>query len=278
MPSSSMIVYSAESSVLNFKTVLRDMLRGLMQSRYTAYRIFVKDMKADYMRSRLGVFWDFIDPLVFASIFFTLEKLGVIARGDIGQIPYVVYVVFGFLLYSVYMDAILMPIDILRKSRQILTHVKITPESILVSVFFRVVFNASFRMVAMIGFAIGFGAFTIPGLIGFVAAMPLFILCGMGIGIFLAPYHTIYNDVGTVVRIILTPLRFASPVIYALPWPFLYRVNPLAGILDAVRSLATGNTFEHLSATVAWVALHMVLLLVGWFVFHIALPILADQA
>ena len=48
-------------------------------------------------------------------------------------------------------------------------------------------------------------------------ASPLIILAGMSFGFFLAPFHAIYSDVGRVVRIVLNPLRYLSPVIFAFP-------------------------------------------------------------
>ena len=80
-------VYSAESGVRNPRLVLRDMIRGLLQSRYMAYRLCVKDVRAEYAKSAFGILWDFVDPFVFASIFYFLAKIRVLNPGELGM-PY----------------------------------------------------------------------------------------------------------------------------------------------------------------------------------------------
>mgnify|MGYP003339023247 CR=1 FL=1 len=68
-------------------------------------------------------------------------------------------------------------------------------------------------------------------------------------GIFLAPFHAIYNDVGRALGVVLVLLRYASPTLFAFPktgaWIWLYRLNPLAAIIDNLRLVATTGEHGH---------------------------------
>ena len=136
-----MQIYTAESQVKNFSSVVRSMFHGMHGARYVSYRLFLKDVKAEYSKSTFGMLWDFVDPLVFAGIFYTLERMGFFNRGNI-EMPYPVFIVYGFLLYQTFMESVTLPLDILKKSRGLLTHLSLAPECLLLSIFFRVLFNS----------------------------------------------------------------------------------------------------------------------------------------
>ena len=53
----------------------------------TSARIFLKDVRAEYSRAVFGLFWDFVDPLVYGLIFYFLKQSDVISGGET-DIPY----------------------------------------------------------------------------------------------------------------------------------------------------------------------------------------------
>ena len=110
---------------------------------------------------------------------------------------------------------------------------------------------------------------------------PAIILAGLPVGILLAPFNAIYSDVGRVTRIVLNPIRYATPVMYLIPqtgvWETILAFNPVAAILTSLRSLATLNVMEDPRGFVFWVVIHGCLFLVGWFIFHISIPVLAEK-
>lgn len=86
------------------------------------------------------------------------------------------------------------------------------------------------------------------------------LLCG--IGLWLATLNAFYRDAASALGLILQLLFYGSPIIYSLAsvpdWlmPY-YRLNPLAGLMDAFRrSLLTGHAPDPLllSITVLWSA------------------------
>ena len=52
-------IYTADSKVLHFRKVLKEMFTGLYLSRFIAYRLFIREIKGSYSTTLLGAFWDF---------------------------------------------------------------------------------------------------------------------------------------------------------------------------------------------------------------------------
>jgi ABC-type polysaccharide/polyol phosphate export permease len=91
----------------------------------------------------------------------------------------------------------------------------------------------------------------------------------------------IYGDVGRGTQIILNPLRYASPVMYQIPnltaqfW--LMTLNPIAAILDSLRSVATVNQFTWVPQMSAWIAIQVVVFLIARFIYHLAVPVVGQR-
>ena len=274
-------VYSAEPRVLRLGSVLREMLDGLRRSPYIAYRLALRDIKSTYAKSAFGLLWDLIDPLVLGAVFYFLMQSKVLSRGAIA-IPYSVFVIYGLLLFQCFADAAITTTGLVRNSAGLLNQLKLPPEALLMSVFFRVGFLSLFRVAVMIIFSFASGAFSLVGLPLFLLCYPVLILAGMCWGVFLAPFNAIYNDVGRALGVFLTLLRYASPTLFAFPmtgaWIWLYRLNPIAALLDNLRLLATTGEPGHALLIVAHLGVFLVVGLLGWFIFHVAIPVLADRS
>ena len=273
-------IYSAESQAQRPAQTFAAMLRGLREGRYMGYRLFLRDIRGDYARSRFAVVWDFAEPLVIALVFVSLFRNGVIESGEIG-IPYPAFVAFGVLLWQTFVDATTMPLDVPRASRNLITQLKIAPESLLIAVFLRVAFSALFRIAVLLLVALWTDTFHPLGFAAFVALFPALIIAGMAIGVLLAPFNTLYADVGRMVRIVLRPLMFATPVLWAIPrfnffeWALL--LNPAATLITNLRALATQAVLPEPFLLAATTGVMGLVFVAGWFVFHISIPILAER-
>jgi lipopolysaccharide transport system permease protein len=274
-------VYSAESQVRYLRQVLRDMALNLYRSRYLAYRLTVREVKGGYAKSVLGMLWDLLDPLVLGAIFYFLMRENIINTSGM-TMPYSVYVVYGLLLYQLFVQAAINSVEVIRQSQAILGHVKLPPEALILSVFYRTLFSAAFFIVVMVFFSLLSGAISPAGFVKFLVGVPFLILAGMTIGIFLAPFNAVYNDVGRALRIVLMPLRYASPVIFYFPpdsmMDYLNSFNPMSLILVNLRLLAVSDTMAHVPKLAISCGGLFVLGLAGWLIFHLSIPVLSDRA
>src|SRR5690606_19389934 len=99
-------------------------------------------------------------------------------------------------------------------------------------------------------FTAALGAFSPRGFLKFLACYPLLILTGMALGLILAPFNAIYNDVERAIRLLILPLRFASPVFFVIASERLIQMNPIAVLIVNLRDLATLNHFHDPAALV----------------------------
>lgn len=274
-------IFSGESKGRELRGVLRAMFHGMAHSRYIAYRLVVKDVKADYSKSFLGMVWDLVDPLVLATIFYFLHRMRAFTA-EYGMQPSL-FIIYGILLYDTFMMSLTRMMDIFTRSKMMLTQMQLPPEALILSVFFRTMFDSLFRIVVMLFFTLVITyttedlSFSIMGFAKFLLLYPAIILCGMSIGTFLAPFSVIYGDVGKGVRIALNPLRYLSPVIWPVKF-WLYKFSPVAFMLHDLRKLAVYNTMDFPWVFAAQCGFFAVLFFVGWFVFHVSIPVLAERA
>lgn len=284
------VVYTAESEAFHPKHVIPAMLRGLYHSRYMAARLLVRDLKSDYSKSFLGMVWELVDPLVLGFIFYCLMRTRVISPGTTGM-PYTIFIIYGLFLYATFIESTMKMIQLVQNSKGLLANLKMPPEALILSVLLRVLFNSLFRVIVMLLFSILISlgglepelrAFSLPGFVKFIVLYPAIILAGASIGLLLAPFNAVFSDVGTAVRIALGPYRYLSPVLWPLPatgaWHYMNLISPISPILSDLRLLATHNAMGEATGFFVRCGLYGAVFLLGWFVFHVSLPVLAERA
>ncbi len=284
------VVYTPQSETYSPKNVIRAMVRGMIQSRYMALRLVVRDIKSDYAKSQFGMVWELIDPLVLGFIFYALKRSRVITPGETGM-PYSIFIIYGLLMYATFVESVMRMVTLVRTSKPLLSHLKLPPEALILSVIFRIAFNCFFRLLAMLFFSLllcrsalaeGLSAFSPVGFIKFLLLFPSVILVGAAIGLFFAPLNAIYSDVATAIRIGLGPYRYLSPVLWPLPltgaWAWLHTTSPIAPIFLDLRTLATENAMHYPAEFLARGILFGLLFLFSWFIFHISLTVLSEKA
>ena len=83
-------VYTPESPLRQPTRFVREMIADLLASRELAWRLFIRDLSAQYRNSLLGYFWVFVPPLMASLPFIYLNSAGVLRMGDT-PIPYAAY-------------------------------------------------------------------------------------------------------------------------------------------------------------------------------------------
>lgn len=284
------VVYTPRSESFTPKRVLRAMARGVVQSRYMALRLVVKDIKSDYAKSQFGMIWELIDPLVLGFIFYSLMKTRVIRPGET-HMPYAIFIIYGLLMYATFTESIMRMVNLVKSSKALLSQLKLPPEALILSVLFRIAFNCFFRLAVMLFFSLLLrnsalthdqSAFNLIGFVKFVLLFPTIILVGAAIGLFCAPLNAIYSDMGTALRISLGPYRYLSPVLWPLPltgtWAYVHAVSPISPLFLDLRMLATNDVMNYPVQFAARIVIFGVLFLLSWFVFHISIVVLSEKA
>lgn len=275
-----MQVYTPDSRSLHPRDVVRDILGGFRHSGRIAYRLVARDLRTEYSVAAFGLIWDIIDPLVLAGIFCLLYQSRVVASADL-PMHYSVYVVFGMLLYQCFVEATLVSMDSMKRARALITQVRVPPEALPLAAFFRVCFNSSLRFGVMIAFAVAVREVSILGVLQAFLLFPLMILSGVFIGTLFAPFNSIYSDFGRFVRVMFMGLRYVTPTVFFYPHGSLMNTvnhfNPISLFVGNLRSLAVLGDWNAPWLLAAHFAALVAVGIVGVFVFHISMPVVAER-
>lgn len=231
----------------------------------------LRDIKLRYRQTALGVAWVVLLPLLASGVF-TLV-FGVVAKLPSDGSPYFLFVFAGFLGWTSFQNTLQR------------CSISLVGNSVLITrVYFpRIILPASTILASLLDFAVGMTLFTVlllvrgemPGIASLLLVpvmLALLQLLALGLGLFMAALTVHFRDVQYVLPFLIQLLLYASPVAYgvaAVP-PHLrryYLLNPVAPLLDTLRSVLLGRGDIHWLAVGGSTLATVVLLVAGTMFF-----------
>ena len=259
---------------------MRSMLDGLVKSQNLAWTLFVRDFKSQYRQSVFGVLWAFVPPIVTALIFIVLQKSNAVNLGDTGM-PYPVYVLVGTVLWQVFVDAFNAPLRSVKASQSMLVRINFPREALIVSGIYLVLFNLIPKAIVVVVVLVLFRMPFTWGMLLAPVLVLMLVLLGVGIGLLLAPIGMLYTDISAALPVITQIWFFLTPVVYVPPQTFPYsllgRLNPVTPLLVGARDLITAGTLTDVWGVVVTSALAVILVLLGWIIYRISMPIIIER-
>lgn len=273
-------IYSARSSVKQPGILIRRMMNDVVLSRELGWRLAVRDIRATYRQSLLGILWAAILPLSNAIVWIVLRGTGVVSVGDTG-IPYTVYVFSGTMLWAVFTESTLAPLQATAAGKSILTKINFPREALIVSGVIQSVFNASVKVVlilismVLLGYPPGWTVALFPfGVLSL-------ILAGTSVGLLLTPIGILYTDVGRGIGVVMRFLMYATPVVFAMPkegWiSTVFSYNPITPLIVTTRDWLTGHSAEFLDSFYLVNLIFLSVLLFAWLLYRAAMPFLIER-
>lgn len=199
---------------------------------------FVKrDFRIKYRGSLLGYFWSLLGPILHAMVYYALIVL--IRGGGYPRQP--LWLFGGIILYSFFRETLDGGMRSLVRNKSLIMKIYFPREVFAFSnmlakmIFFLLSTLVLIPLLYHYGFEINENQFFVP-----LSIVGLAIL-GLGMGFFLCCAHTIYSDVGLLMRYVLTFGFFLSPVLWTIDriperWLELYlTINPIAVFLTMFR-------------------------------------------
>ena len=273
-------VYSPEPSLISPLRMLQEMFSDLVRGRELAWRLAVRDIRAQYRQAYLGILWAFILPLANTLAWLFLSQSGIVRVADT-TLPYPVYVFTGTMLWAVFMDALNAPLQQAEGAKGMLAKLNFPREALILSGIYQTIFNAAIKIVLLLivllilGVSPGWGGLLFP------AGLLSLIMAGTAIGLLITPVGLLYTDVGRALPLLLQFLMYATPVVFPVPktgWAAtLFTFNPLTPLILTCRDWLTGASPGYLGAFLLVNAATFVLLLLVWIVYRLAMPILIER-
>lgn len=267
------VIYSSEAQFSRPASFMREALADLRASPRIGARLFTAQLRGRARRSLLGYLWLLLPPAAVTFLCVYLQSLGILKTGPT-ELPYLLYVLSGILLWQVFVEALNSPVQQISAARQLISRSRVPHEAIFVGAVYDVLLSAAVRMSLLLAAFWLYGGATIPGP-GLPLSILALILLGFSIGLLAAPWALLYDDAKYALTMLATFWFFLTPVAYrAVPDGFL-SLNPVTPLLETARSAFTGGAWSGglLPVTAAAAAM----LAGGWLLYRLARPYVVER-
>lgn len=270
----------SNSTKKGFGSLVREMFKDFWSSRDLAWRLFVRDKKAEYRQSLLGILWAFITPLTNALIWIFLSASGAIVIPGTG-IPYPLFVFLGTMIWSIFTESVNLPLSQTNAARNLISKINFPKEAILMSGFYKTLFNSGIKLIIVVLALIVFKINPGFNFLLFLLMLLFTIAFGISLGLVVAPFGMLYKDVGRAMPMALTFLMYLTPVVYkgtkiSALQNFL-DLNPLTPIVNSARNLATGGWFENPAYLIMIFFFMLIVGFIGWVFYRVSIPIIVER-
>lgn len=273
-------IYSPQSQMSSPTKLFHSMWEDMKASKELAWRLFIRDISAQYRQSLLGVLWAFVPPIITSVIFIILQSRKVVNFGET-DIPYPVYVLVGTILWQLFVESLNAPLKSVIIAKPMLAKINFPREAIIISSIYTVIFNLLIKLVVLGAILVIFKISLTWMILVAPVAIIMLMLFGISIGLLLTPLGVLYTDISTSIPIFVQLFFFVTPVVYpppqSLPFSLLATLNPVSPSLIASRDLITKGVISNMPSFLIISGLTLVLLMIGWIVFRIALPIIIER-
>jgi lipopolysaccharide transport system permease protein len=274
------IVYTPRSGLRSPLVMARQMWKDLLDSRELAWRLTVRDIRAQYRQSLLGILWAFLPPIATALIFVLLNSRKIINISET-TIPYPAFAMFGTVLWQIFVESLNAPLKSVNKSKSMLTKIHFPREALILSAIEQTLFNICIKLLILIAIFIVFNISLTWGTLLCLPAILILMLLGLTFGLLLTPIGMLYTDVTQGLTIITGLWFFLTPVVYpalsGFPFSLLTLLNPVCPILTGARTLATEGILYN-PVPFFWVTFIMLpVLIMAWVIYRLAMPILIER-
>lgn len=228
-----------------------------------------RDLKVKYFQTILGPLWVILNPLITVGVMTFVFGLMIKVPSD--DLPYLLFYLIAIICWYAFLGVL----------NQVTSSLEAQAGLINKIYFPRLVIAGSYVLNGTIDFLVGFtitifftfyySLFNVQ----FILIMPLLLTMQMawalGLGLMLAPYNARYRDIKHIIPLILQLYYFANPILYPvtiapakIQW--LYKLNPMAVIIEAYRSCLNHHPIDWASIMAALV-FSLIILAIGALVF-----------
>lgn len=265
----------------NSKITWARMVAQLLGARELIYSLIYRDVAVKYRQSILGYIWAVLPQLVAVTIFTLLAKYRVIDMG-LTDMPYVIHALWSVSVWQFFAAILVGCTNSLVDAGTLVTKSSFPKESLVIASIGQPIIDFCIRLVPTIGVMWWLGYAPDVQAVWIPVVLLGVLLLALGLGFFLAILNLVLRDMGNAVSMLMTFGVFLAPILYPPPVqaPFFWInvLNPFSPLLITTQELLSGSSLSYpvLSAAI-WLSSVLVFLL-GWRVFCVALPRICERA
>jgi len=260
---------------------LSSMVRELVEARELVWRLFYRDVRAQYGQTFLGVLWPIIVPVFTVAVFTLIHRAGILTMRNI-DVPYALYSLTGLAFWSIFSVSLTATSGCLVQAGPMIVKINFPKVALVVSSSLQSVvdfFIKSLLIVMLCSYYRMFPPLWHVVLAG-LAVLPIYLL-SLGLGFVLCLAAGISRDILSVLPLTLNALMIFTPVFYpGEQGSLLYRLNvanPLNYLVNVPRDFLFQGRTAYCTEFAVAVLFSVSLLLFGWRLFYLAQPKIAER-
>lgn len=234
-----------------------------------------------YRQSILGYVWAVLPQIVTVAIFAFLARHRVFDMGET-TLPYVIHALWSVSVWQLFSSCLIGCTNSLVNAGSLVTKINFPKEALVFSAIGQASIDFLIRLIpvsivfAWYGFLPSWQSVFIPFILIAVLLMAL------GVGFIMAIINLVLRDMGNIMSMVLTFGMFLAPILYPPPVrePFniINVANPFSPLLIATQNLLSGQALARPDVLALMAVLSLVVFLLGWRMFHITMPRIAERA
>lgn len=213
-------------------------LNELWRYRYTISQLIMRNFKARYRQSILGIAWAILEPLITMTVFTLIFTK--VTRVPSYDIPYPLFSFAGLVPWNLFAQGITMASTSV-VTNSILVKEVYLPRLIipLTSVFFGFI-NFLIAFVILLLMMLYYGYWPTLRILLLPLLVVLIFTTLFGTSLWLSALHVRFRDIGQMVQYVIRIMLFLTPVAYpsnviSEPWRTLYGLNPMVTVIEGFR-------------------------------------------
>ncbi len=241
-------IYDADRRIRNWRVKMGE----LWQYRYLLRNMVVRDLKARYKNSILGILWSILNPLFLMLVFTIL--FSVMANNQIRDYP--IFILAGLIPWNFFSGSLISGTTSIIGNSGLVKKVYFPREMLPAAALLSNLVNFMFAFAVLIVFLYVFGI----GLTRHALWVPLILatqlIFTLGLALMLGSLTVFYRDVLMILEVVMLAWFFMTPIFYSLemfgqsvtylgitfnPAQVIRWVNPMASIIDGYRTVLWGT-------------------------------------
>src|SRR5947209_7507875 len=264
-----LIVYTSAPALAAPGRFFAAALRDLRASVRTAGQLFAANLRSRYRRAWLAYLSLFVPPVGTTAIALYVQSRRIVPLAATA-VPYAVYVLSGTILWQVFADALQSPLQQLTAGRQMIARSRVPHEALLLAGMYEVLLTCAVRLLVLAPVLAVYRIGVTPAILLVPLGILSLALLGAAIGVIVAPFGILYDDVAHALPLLTAFGFFLAPVVYPVSRARILQLNPVTPLLGSTRAWLTSGPASAGFVTVTLASI--IVLALAWVVQRVARP------
>jgi lipopolysaccharide transport system permease protein len=256
-----------------------DTIRNAYRHRELIFSFAVRDIKARYKQTALGVAWSLIQPLSMMIVFTLVFSL--FAKVPSDGIPYPVFAYSALIFWTFFSNTISAGTTAMTSNGALIRKIYFPRETLLLSILLAGLLDLGIASMLFGGMILYYKIALTAAALWVIPLVALQMLLALGVISLTSAAHVNFRDIGHGLPLLIQLWMFATPVAYPISvipeWlKPLYLLNPMAPIIDGYRRAIILGTRPDLEALAVSAAVSLTLTVTALAIFKRAERTFAD--